>query len=187
MAESTEFNAAKSTLLKYYSDLQNSLGVRLFAFSVLLFTLFQITSWNSSQGLSAIWDGTFSISSLFKITLFLLAIFVIISYMVRTIFRYASLSGICNWIIVIEPFSNGTKSIQAAICAEIYQRMVCRETHVFVRFPFQWFVSGTLGDDEELNRKWNNVSNFYGWSVSLIIGIFLLTCFLLVYSNILFS
>jgi hypothetical protein len=187
MAESTEFNAAKNTLLKYYSDLQNSLGVRLFAFSVLLFTLFQITSWNNSQGLTAIWGGTISILSIFKITWFFLAIFVIISYMVRTIFRYASLSAICNWIIVVEPFSNGTKSIQAAICAEIYQRMVCHETQVFIRFPFQWFVSGTLGEDEDLNRKWNNVSNFYGWLVSFIIGVFLLTSFLLVYYNILFS
>lgn len=186
MDELNEFNSTKNALLKYHSNIQSSLGTRLFAFSVLLFTLFQISSWNNNQGLTAIIGSTSTIYSSFKLTLFFLAIYVIFVYIVRTIFRYASMSGICNWLIVILPLSNPAKSLHSSILADVYQKMICYNTKIFGIFPSYWFISGVLCDDEELSGRWNKKSICYGWITSGVIGFFILSCFLLIYSNILF-
>jgi hypothetical protein len=184
MGES-EFSSAKNALLKYFSDLQNSLGLRLFAFSVLLFSLFQIASWNNNKGLTALMDSNPYVSAI-RLGLFFSAVLFVLIYMVRTVFRYASISGICNQIIILEPFDSKYQSIQAAICYTIYPNMVLHEKKVFYEFPFQWFVGGTICSNDEANNKFIKKENRKGWLVSFGIAFGLLILFISVYYKIFF-
>ena len=93
--------------------------------------------------------------------------------MVRTAFRYASVSGYLNSIITLNPLENIQDSPHASICAESYQKMVAYKVKVFFFFPFNLFFSGTIGADSELANAFNVKSNFKGWVWSALIATFL--------------
>lgn len=165
-----DFNDAKNALLNYYSGIQISLGTRL-GFGAVLFTLFQVANWNTT-GLSAI--STFKLSFFpIKLILFWLAVFTLILYMVRTLFRYASVSGYLDSIMTLNLFENIQDSPHASICAESYQKMVAEKVKVFFFFPFNWFLSGIMGADTDLSNTFNVKSNFKGWALSVLISAFL--------------
>jgi hypothetical protein len=164
-----EFNDAKNALLNYYSGVQVSLGTRLLGFAAIVFTLFQVASW-SPTGLSAI--STFKLFFFpIKLILFWLAVFTLILYMVRTAFRYASVSEYLNTIITLEPLENIQDSPHASICAESYQKMVKYKVKVFFFFPFNLFFSVKVSADTKLASTFNAKSNFKGWVWSVLIAL----------------
>jgi hypothetical protein len=187
MTKSDKFDNAKSTLLKYYSDSQTRLSTRLFAFSVVVFTLLQISSW-SNKGLSAIARNIVLFSVNFSPTFiaFFFALLVIITYMVRTVFRFASFSAMCNWVI-IEPFNSGGTDMIHSISESIFRKMSKKPERIFWVFPFNLFVCGRIVDDNKANDRLNKANNLTGWLVSFVLAFITLVYFLWIYYETLFG
>ena len=98
----------------------------------------------------------------------------VVMLLIRTIFRYAAISGYCNSIIVLEPPEKIEKSLHAPICADSYQSM--NNERVFIIFPANLFFSGTLTERSNLehdtskkhtSKRYLQMSNIAGWFVSL--------------------
>jgi hypothetical protein len=181
-----EFNNAKSSFLKYYSDIQISLGARLIGFSVAIFTLIQVVNWNKT-GLAQVFHLSFTsgiVAFDLKFIPFLVAMTLIMVYIARTIFRYAATSGLCNSLIILYPSEIDDKiSVHHAIAKKAYQNMKKRNEKIFVWLPFHWFIAGPDIENKEANDVKSNddkkemvaektsYSNFYGWIISWLFAI----------------
>jgi hypothetical protein len=178
-----DFNRAKETLLKYYSDVQISLGARLLGFGVVLFALIEayrnFNGAGSGKGLfELMFDPTavYPLFSLLKGMLFLSGVLFLIVYLVRTVFRYAAISGFCCNIQTVEPFDGS--SVHGEISKKVYNKMLRNDkdqcAHVFVWFPFSWFMTGDRtvdGKMEDVAKKEMDKDIMSGWIVSLFAGI----------------
>jgi hypothetical protein len=174
-AENQDFVNAKSALLKYYSDIQISLGARLIGFGVAIFTLLQVVNWNKT-GLSEVFSASFSsgiVTFALKLVPFFVAVLILMTYSVRTIFRYASVSGVCNSIIGIN-ISNIDQNdpVHYAICKRSYEDMLTAKIRVFKWLPFEWFLTGATMGGKEKDKERNARANALGWFVSIFIAFF---------------
>ncbi len=170
-----DFNRAKESLLKYYSDVQVSLGARLIGFGVALFTLLEAFRNFNSDKLSQMIFGeilTFPLLPLIQGILLFHGILLLVTYMVRTILRYAAISGFCNALVGVVPFKiNDETIVHAEISKKAYEIMNLgsegKGTRVFRIFPFGFFLGGDMGEGEKERMKRDN---YLGWFWSLLIG-----------------
>lgn len=158
----TDYYNAKNTLLKYYSDVQISLGTRILALGAIIFALFQATNYADL--------AIFSVP-------FYFALIVVILPIIRTAFRYAAISGYCNSIITHKTPDKIEMSIHSSICALSYEKM----DKVFMVFPSDLFFAGTLpknipseasnDDSKQKISKWDGwMRSLLGWLISLVIA-----------------
>jgi hypothetical protein len=171
---SNDFNSAKEALLKYYSDTQISLGARLIGYIVALFTLFEAVSNFSKSGFSDIFLGvtitTDPFTSFAKLALFFVGTWLLIIYIIRTIFRYAACAGFCNYLMGLPPPKDGSKPLNhGAISTKVYRKMLGKRVKVFFIFPFNWFLSGNKGGTQQAHKDLQK-DTFSGWIVSIAIG-----------------
>lgn len=168
------FNRAKEALLKYYSEVQVSLGARLIGLSVALFALLEAFKNFNADGLSLTLyvNSSFSFS---KIFLFFFGILLLTVLMVRSIFRYATISGYCNKILVLPPFEEEKDTvIHAEIAKKAYQSLFndkgkCTSS-VFYCFPSSFFLEGERGKIENKDAiARRDVAS--GWIWSIVVGI----------------
>lgn len=174
-----EFNRAKEALLKYYSDVQVSLGARLIGFSVALFALFEAFGNFSFSGLSGklseiIFGETVTppFLALMQGILFFLGTLILVIYMVRTILRYASVSGFCNALQGVAPFPVDAETVvHAKIVQTAYRNMLNdnngKGSRVFFVFSFSLFIGGDIGKDE---KKRMEKDNYLGWFWCILIA-----------------
>lgn len=183
-----EFHRAKESLLKYYSDIQVSLGARLIGLSVALFALVEAFKNFNSEGLSVILGQNLSTNQFFavlKLIILFHGILLLMVLMVRSIFRYASVSGFCNKIQVLPPFGvNENTIVHAQVAYRAYKKMFddkgeCTE-HVFFCFPISYFLEGYRGSSEgaDDNRRRDTA---LGWFWATVFGfIITVSLFLLI-------
>ena len=140
-----EFHRAKEALLKYYSDVQVSLGARLVGLIVGLFALLEVfKNFSNPSLLQMLFQVDWSSSGYFvalKGFIFYFGVGVLLVIMIRTIFRYAAVSGFCNELQVLEPFQvSESVALHGEMASRAYSRMLLRDNgkpaQVIFFFPF---------------------------------------------------
>ncbi len=183
-----EFNRAKDALLKYYSDVQVSLGARLIGLSVALFALLEAFKNFNSEGLSLICGQNLVSNQFFaniKLIILFHGILLLMVLMVRSVFRYASISGFCNNILVLPPFEIKENTIvHAQVANSAYSNMFNKEgkciQHVFFCFPASYFFEGYRGNSEGVGDK-RRRDVVLGWFWAIVIGLIItIALFLLI-------
>lgn len=99
------FEEAKSALLSHYSEQQVSQGARLIGFAVALFTLVQTVQSTHDGGLSVLFpfDLGWSVPGILKLPFLFAGIFILMTFIVRTIFRYAAMAYLVQCLIELSP------------------------------------------------------------------------------------
>jgi len=171
-----DFHSAKESILKYYSDVQVYLGARLLGLSVALFAVLQgYKSFNSPE--SNLFGQTLAPSQFFTILKLLIlfhGILLITVLMVRSMYRYASISGFCNKILVLPPFEiNKSTVVHEQIANNAYSSMFDKDEkctqRVLYSFPASFFFEGYRGAATDANAK-NRRDTLCGWFWSIVIG-----------------
>jgi len=167
------FEEARNTLLSHYSDSQTSQGARLIGFAVALFTLIQTVQSSGSNLLSTIFPtglvmAGFEILTPYangaKAILLFAGILVLMTYIVRTMFRFAVYSGFASYLINLLPFEvEKNQSIQSAIHNAVIQSMINKNAKLYWVIQCKWFIAS------ECHRR----ENRNGWILALIIALIL--------------
>jgi hypothetical protein len=115
-----EFSETKDALLRYYSSKQSSQAARLVGFGVALFTLLQVVQQSKDKPLSDIFINTdiffseflqtIGLSEVFssigagaKFFLFLASLVIIMTFLVRTFFRFAVFAQAAEFLLRLPP------------------------------------------------------------------------------------
>lgn len=174
-----QFDNAKNTVLSYCSSTQTSLGALLIGYAVALFTLFELFKDLGRGGLANSFQLGIKIeainsligNSYVKLGLLFIGALLITTYIVRTVHRYASYSGLYNCVMYMEPPLEKIKgmSLQYAILKKAYGEMKREGRRAFL-LPFNYFFTG---EEVEGTGKEKRKGTFYGWMLSVIIAVFL--------------
>lgn len=148
MSESNAFNNAKNSLLRYYSSQQTSQGTRLIGFTVGLFTLLQTVQYAQEVSLSKVFpDLTECIRIIevcawlgesVKFSLLFLAIFILLTWTVRTIFRFLVYAYFAERLMKVTQEGIG-EPMHSTIHSTITEKLDEENVKAYWFFPLTWF------------------------------------------------
>lgn len=171
MATHTE---RKSILLRFFTDSTTALGARLIGLAVALFTLLQAVQTSGENKFSQFMPYFPPIMNLnvpvaWMTPLLCLLVFGLITYIVRTLFRYATYMGLCSYVIATKETDPSLREAEDPLHKTYLQVIDLMKTKkLFWVFPITWFISS-----KEFQRE-----NRLGWLASLLLAFALTTCLL---------
>ena len=150
MVNLEQFREAKSALIHHYASNRASHGVHLIGFTAGLFTLIQIVQNSESQPLSGIFKNVsviFSgippiIGEFFKLMVFFVGIWVLLFFIIRTIFRFAVFAYFAEYSLAVGAKETYRRSepIHEAIHLIVIEKVIEANKRLYWRFPLSWFV-----------------------------------------------
>lgn len=168
------FEEAKSSLLRYYSELQSSQATRLIGFAVALFTLVQTVQSAHQNGLSVIFRIELNIPTPNTVGLVLFSggIFVLVLLIVRTIFRYAALACFVERVTELQPnHVEEGRSFQTDVHYRVSDEFSKdRPKLYFGLFPATWFIR----TGAESSKRETTIGLIVTVAISLVLAFFLL-------------
>lgn len=155
----TEFDKGKNSLLRHYSDIQTSSVTRLIGFVAGLFTLIQTVQTSKIYKISDVFvipisipipDYILAMTPLLRLLLFAGAVFVLVFYIVRTMFRFAAFNDLKESLLALSLSSlpeepSADTSIEEIIATNVLTYLRGRKAQAKVYgIPVTWFIRSDL-------------------------------------------